>query len=83
MHLFIKDGTPIWKQTYNDVTTPVGLYYFFNIPDDAAKNKEYNMYYSTSMVTLGGCVAPNDCATWLEYHPANRTYEGVPPAGFF
>jgi len=41
------------------------------------------MYYSTSMVTLGGCTAPNDCATWMEYHPANRTYEGVPPAGFF
>lgn len=41
------------------------------------------MYYSTSMITIGGCTAPNDCASWLEYHPANKTYEGVPPAGFY
>jgi len=41
------------------------------------------MYYSTSLVTQGGCVAPADCSSWLEYHPVNRTYEGIPPKGFY
>jgi len=81
--LFIKDGTPVWKQTFKDVATPVGLYYSFQIPYDSAKNKEYIMYYSTSLVTQGGCVAPADCSSWLEYHPVNRTYEGIPPKGFY
>ncbi len=71
MHLFIKDGTPTWTRTYSDVSTTVGLYYFFEIKDGDAKNKEYNMYYSTTLTTVGGCAAPNDCASWLEYHPAN------------
>jgi len=65
------------------VQTTVGLYYGFNIEEGDAKNKEYPIYYSTSMITFGGCIAPNDCASWLEFHPANRTYEGVPPTGFF